>query len=513
MSTSKHLVALAAMVALSLLVFGVVIPGELIVDDNLWARGTKDHAGEAAILQQMNSWVFRPLQALLMQLGITLLGTNPGAWHVLSILLHALNGFLLYLVLAQLTPTLDWRVRLACALLFLLHPAGSEAVFWISAMSELTVTGWILLTLWLYLRWRENWTGLRLILLAILALIACLFKETAIVLPLLVLAYELAQDKRRSFSRPLAILLITALCFLIARQLSLGSVAGNQILHFNPGRVIEFVLTHVRFLWWPAMPPFALRPPEIPLASPVTLFLAFFLFLAALLTGYLLRAAKPLLALGLALIVLGLWPAYAVALVGEGFFNGRQAYLPTAGIPIIVGALLAVADSKAFRLTLSALVITLAWMAISTVSGGAAWQSNISIYRQSMAVSPSAAGPRAGIAHALAEKGETDEAIKMYATALERAASPRERAEYLYLMASILGQQGRGSESDNLLRELTLIDPNHSPAWTGLGNNAWSAGRFEDAVTHYRKALQINPRNQEAASNLNSLLSSMGYTR
>ena len=513
MSPHKKLVALGAIFALSLLVFGVVIPGEFIVDDKLWATGTKAQANEAVILQHIGGWVFRPLHTGLMDVSLKIFGANPGAWHVMSILLHALNGFLLYLVLEQLIPTLDWRLRIACVLLFLVHPAGSEAVFWISAMSELTVTGWVLFTLWLYLRWRQDWTLPRLILLGVSATIACLFKETAIVLPLLIFFYEIAQDRRLPFVRPLLILAVTALGFLIVRHLSLGSLAGSQTFHFSPGRVIEFALTHWRFLWWPAMPPFALRPPEMPLASPITLFFAFSVFLATLLTGVFQRAAKPLLALGLALLVLGLWPAYAVAIVGDGFFNGRQAYLPSTGLPLIVGAILVAVDQKRYKASLVALTLTTGWMTIATASGGIAWQSNIEIYRQSMAVSPAAAGPRAGIAIALAERGDIDTAIPMYASALERASTPRERADYLYHMASILGQNGRGNESDNLLRELTLLDPNHSPAWTGLGNNAWSAGRLEDAVAHYRRALQINPGNREAVSNLNALLTSMGGAR
>ncbi|NJD24755.1 MAG: tetratricopeptide repeat protein [Betaproteobacteria bacterium] len=505
MSIPKYLVALIAMIILSLFAFGSVIPGEFISDDNLWAQGTGVSADQSAVVQQMKGWVFRPLQSGLMELGLRAFGANPSAWHVMSIMIHALNGFLLYVLLGQLASNLDWRARIACCLLFLLHPAGSEAVFWISGSSELTVTAWMLVTLCMYVKWRHAWTVPRLFLFGAAATSACLFKETAIALPLIVFSYEITQEKKSPMVKPLLVLLAVTVGFLALRHLVLGDMTGKQPLQFSPGRIVELSLSHLGFLWWPAIPPFALRPPELPLTVPMAKFLAPLIFALTLLAAFFMKAPKPLLVLGFSMMVFGLWPAFAVAMVSDGYFNGRQAYLPSAGLPLIAGAVLINASPKVYRLILAVLMLGAGWMWFATSSGGVAWRSPVAIYQQSVTVSPAAAGPRAATASALADKGRIDESLAMYSGALERATSTKERVGYLYEMASLLGQSGRTSESDDLLQQLTLLDPYHSSAWTGLGNNAWSTGRFDDAAAYYRKALQLNPGNREAAINLNAL--------
>lgn len=495
---------------LSLLVFGAVIPGEFVVDDQLW--GSSDHSTQEsrAVVAQMGSWVFRPFQAGLMQVGLRIFGPNPSAWHGLSIFLHGINGFLLFLVLLRLLPAMDWRWALASSWLFLLHPAGSEGVLWISAMSEVTVLMAMLLVLNVYLRWREtSWSMPRLGAFGVMALAACLFKETALMLLPLLLVFEFVQQSRQHGRQrwgPLVVLAGSALAFIALRQWVLGPVAGGQPLNLDFRRIAELLLAHFRFLWLPAAPPFALRPPEVPLASAVTVWLATGVFLLLLVAGKLLRVSRAGMALGVAWGLFGLWPAVAVALVGEGFFNGRQAYVPAVGAAIIVATCLERLMPVHRRVALPAVAALLGWMAYATIQSAMAWRSNTEIYRQSMRVSPAAPGPRAGIAASLAARGDVDGAITMYRGALDRATTPAMRSSYLYNMASVLGQAGRAEESDVLLRELLSLDPANSFAWTGLGNNAWSAGRLAEAAGHYRRALQLAPDNQEAASNLAALL-------
>lgn len=508
--TQRQALCLLTAILLSFLAFGAVLPGEFVVDDKLWAPPAS--GGEGAILQALNAFVFRPLHAYFLQSLQKLLGIQVAAWHVVSILLHGLNAFLLFLVIGRLLPRLDWRVALVLSWLFLFHPAGSEAVFWISAMAELTVLSLMLLGVWCYLRWRERWTPLRLAGLGALVMLACLFKETAIMLPVVLAAYELAlaYQTRRVAWPAVAVAALAAVLFLVLRQVMLGSVSGGQPLALNPGRVAELALTHVRYLWLPDAPPFALRPPEVSLVSPLSLVLAGGLLCAVCAIAWQGKQARPVLAFGLAWGVAGLWPAYAVALVGEGFFNGRQAYIPAAAIPLLAGALLLSLSAPRQRYVLGALALLLGWMLYATASNGLVWRSNEAVYRQAMKVSPSADGPYAAIALEMAGRGEIDAALAMYRQALERTRKPRDRAVYLYNMASLLGQNDRAAESDTLLRELVLIEPNNTHAWTGLGNNAWIGGHLAEAESLYRRALQADPRNQEAASNLARLRMAMG---
>lgn len=502
----EQLLPLAILVLASFLAFGAVLPGEFVVDDKLWAATTAAAADQQPVLKMIGGWVFRPLHAFFVRQAQSVLGGSVVAWHGLSIVLHALNGYLVYLLLRRLAPGLAMSGALLLALLFVVHPAGSEAVLWISAMSELTVALWLLVSLHCYLRWREGWTAARLASLGLVVLLACLFKETAIVFPAVVLLFELASGTgARQALKPVAATTVAVIVFLLLRQWALASATGGQPLSPNLPRVAELVLAHLRFLWLPAAPPFALRPPEVALTSGLAIAAALLVLSATLVAAIHLKASRALLALGLAWGGLMLWPALAVAIVGEGFFNGRQAYLASIGIPIVLAALWLRLPSHRLPGGAVLLVGALAWMLYSTVDSALVWRTNIGVYSQSMALSPSAAGPRAGIADSLAQAGKVDEAVEMYSGAAQRAANAREKAGYLYAIGQLLGQAGRVRESNLHLGQVIALDPQHSHALTGLGNNAWTEGRLAEAEYFYRRALSANPGNREAISNLQRL--------
>jgi tetratricopeptide (TPR) repeat protein len=512
-SAYKLPACLLLLLAAAFVAFGAVIPGEFVVDDKLWAVPQSSAPGGAAqVMQTFGTWVYRPLHGLFLNAAMMLVGSSAAALHCLSIAVHGANSILLFLLLGRLLPQLPLPLRLAAGLLFAVHPAGSEAVLWISAMAELTAMLAMLATLLLYLHWRQAWSPLRVGVIGISFLAAYLFKESAIMLPLVVVAYELAQDRgeRRLPKMLVAAVLLAPPLFLLIRYVTLGSLAGGLQLSINPGRVIELALAHLRFIWLPAAPSFALRPPEVPLAAPSAVAAALALLAAAVFLCWRLKADRGVWVLGLAWLGLGLWPAYAVALVGEGFFNSRQAYIPSAGVSFLIGALLTRLPAIRQRAALAPLGLMLLWMAYGAVGNAFVWRTNLDVYRQAVGVSPAADGPRAGVANALQERGDNGGALAMYREALDRAASPQARGEYLYAMASILGQSGRNAESEQMLQELVRMEPRNSPAWAGLGNNAWMGGRIDEAAEYYRRAVELNPGNFEAVSNLATMLTASG---
>lgn len=502
----EQLLPLAVLVLASFIAFGAVLPGEFVVDDKLWAATTATAADQQPVLKLIGGWVFRPLHAIFVRQAQSVLGSSVAAWHGLSIVLHAINGFLLYLLLRRLAPGLATFSALMLALAFVVHPAGSEAVLWISAMSELTVAFWLLVSLHCYLRWRYAWTARRLVSLGLIVLLACLFKETAIAFPAVILLFELASgNSGRQGLKPIAAMTVSVIAFLLLRHWALGSATGGLPLSLDVARVAELALAHLRFLWLPAAPPFALRPPEVALASTAAVAIALLILSAVLFAAHRLKASRDLVVLGLAWGGLMLWPAYAVAVVGEGFFNGRQAYIPSITITILLAAVWSRLPDRRMAVGGSLLLGVLGWMAYSTAASALVWRTNIGVYSQSMMLSPGAAGPRAAIAESLASVGKVDQAVAMYAGAVARADKAGEKADYLYEMGRILGQAGQIAPSNQYLGQAIELDPGHSHALTGLGNNAWIEGRQGEAEYFYRRAIAANPGNGEAISNLQRL--------
>jgi tetratricopeptide (TPR) repeat protein len=80
-------------------------------------------------------------------------GLKPWGHHLTSVLLHAVNTVLVFLLLRSLTGAL-WRSLLVAAV-FGLHPLHVESVAWVSERKDVLSTFFALLTLWAYARYAQ----------------------------------------------------------------------------------------------------------------------------------------------------------------------------------------------------------------------------------------------------------------------------------------------------------------------------------------------------------------------
>jgi hypothetical protein len=137
-----------------------------------------------------NRYSGRPIRELTYLVDHSIFGMEPAGWHVQSILWHALAGFLLILLMVR--SGLGWLCGCCAGLLFLVHPVTVEAVANISHRKESLTLVFSFLSLLAYRRacfsdgQRSGW----LILSLISVCLACLSKQTAAGLPLVMLAYE-----------------------------------------------------------------------------------------------------------------------------------------------------------------------------------------------------------------------------------------------------------------------------------------------------------------------------------
>src|ERR1051326_6536907 len=124
------------------------------------------------------------------------------AWHVAAVGMHLLVTWLVYLVVVELARD-RWLAAVAASV-FGIHPVHVEVVAWISgAMSEGLLAALVVGSLLCYLRARRArrplaWYASSWVLFAA----ALLVKETAIVLPLVLVAYEWMRHGERAPSQP-----------------------------------------------------------------------------------------------------------------------------------------------------------------------------------------------------------------------------------------------------------------------------------------------------------------------
>jgi protein O-mannosyl-transferase len=206
-------VAAAALCALVLIAYAGSLSNGFVWDDNQQILMNPDLRPDAPWSHLFSSDVwgyrhpdqpghtnyYRPFQMVSYRLTAEWFGLQSQSLHLLSFV------FALAAVLAALTVYLKLTQRLAVAFaaaaLFAVHPVHSEAVDWISALPELGCATFVLISFALFLSTRDpgsdltptrrflptHWTLLCLSLLAFAA--ALLWKETAMVLPLIIAAY------------------------------------------------------------------------------------------------------------------------------------------------------------------------------------------------------------------------------------------------------------------------------------------------------------------------------------
>jgi protein O-mannosyl-transferase len=141
--------AFLAAAALTALAYGRSLPYDFVYDD-LWTivrnpalrgdagprRFFADASTAAAAETGMGATIYRPFPTWTSALTFRAAGLRPAAWRGPNLLLHALNGFLVFLLLTRL-----WGLSAGAGALggavFLLHPVQVESVVWITQRSNL----------------------------------------------------------------------------------------------------------------------------------------------------------------------------------------------------------------------------------------------------------------------------------------------------------------------------------------------------------------------------------------
>jgi tetratricopeptide (TPR) repeat protein len=234
---------------LALLAYANSVNGRFVFDDTVIIQGNDViHGLDAAHLKEIfgqHYWkaveskggLYRPVVMLSYAVDYALNGEDPSGYHVMNILIHALNGILVFFLLEELFARR--MLSLLTALFFVLHPIRTEAVASIVGRAESLSACFVLVAWLLYIRHcktgRIRWLGLS----AAVFVLAVLSKESALAFVALLPATDFILGsgklreiflKRAVLGRYLAFVLAVALVLLL-RYWVLGGLAP---LYVNP---------------------------------------------------------------------------------------------------------------------------------------------------------------------------------------------------------------------------------------------------------------------------------------
>ena len=134
---------------------------------------------------------YHPLTTLVYALEYNLFKDNAKPYHLLNLIFHLLNVFLVFIFLKKITKRSE--IAFVAAMLFGIHPMHVESVAWISELKDVMYTFFFLMSVLYYMEnyeRKENKTKPYLISLMFFVL-SCLSKSAAVTLPAILILLDL----------------------------------------------------------------------------------------------------------------------------------------------------------------------------------------------------------------------------------------------------------------------------------------------------------------------------------
>ncbi len=471
----------------------------------------------------------RPLLNLSLAINYAISGYGVWSYHAANLAIHLVGALLLFGILRRtfLLPTMRDRwgaaalpLALVVALLWAIHPLQTESVTYIVQRAESLVGLFYLLTLYCFLRGAGSARGVYWYVGSVLAcLLGLASKEVMISAPLVVLLYDrtfCAGSFREAWRRRYGFYLALAgtwllLGWLVLSMSTLGTAIGPGSQQFTwwsylltqPGVIVHYL----RLAVWPSelcldygwAPASTVAEVLLPATVVAGLF-------AATVWALLKRSAWGLLGVWFFAI---LAPTSSFVPIGQAAFEHRM-YLPLAAVTsgLVVGGFLAgqwlarrgVIPLLALQATGGLLVmfasITFGFL---TFQRSVNYQSELSIWEDTVAKAPSNARAHYNLGTVLAKLQRLDETVAHFNKALEL--NP-DYADAHNNLATILAHIGRGDEAIVHYRKALQINPDFAEAHYNLGTFLANCGRLDEAIAHFQKALEIKPDAAEAGNNL-----------
>lgn len=470
---------------------------------------------------------YRPIHFLLYAVVYHLFGPEPGAYHLLAVLLHAAATVLVYLLARKCLA--GWQAAFLAGALFAVHPIHSEAVVWAASVPDLAMTVFVLVAVHLFLRHNASPGIPAGGAIALLYLGAMLSKETGILLPLLLIGYELL-FLRRTVRQLLAnawffaVLLALSGVYIALRLHALGGFLPAQGAHlrmtpteffFTAGWVAGKYLSKLAVPLGPSYWHVIIDPmggPTLPWLAGFSAWLALIgaiVILRCRQTGADVTArpsdSGSRISLFLFFIFVPILPALNLPGIGNSPFGERYLYLPSAGFVLLAAELwnllLTWLPRRRQRLAWGAALLVLCTSSAQVIARVPAWRNDRTRLTEAIEQSPRSAHLQEELGQLLLEQGEIDAAEIHYREAIRLKPNARLHSG----LGAILVDKQQYREAIRELRTAIVLDPSFALAHANLGTALTRAGESGLASTEYNEALRLEPANVQALSGLGEI--------
>ena len=492
---------------------GFVYDDGFLVLDNPWIKDPRFlpeiFLSEAwGFIQGEPNSYYRPMMHVIYSVDFNLFGLKPWGFHLVNIVFHTGSSVLVFLIARTLFsenkyPSRFISIPLMAGVLFAVHPIHSEAVVWVSGVQDLSYAFFCLLSLYLYLLSDSRFNALYF--LSVLAFfLGTLCKEPALILPALLVAYDLLLNKKRTglvfILKRYALFAMAASVYLGIRSHAIhGSVTSVNEAGFY-GNIFIILATYLRKLAIPSdlsvvylfKRATSVLDPRVAAGVGITLVAAVFSYIAF--------KKDKLVFFCLLVIMVPLLPClYIPAITGPSMLGDRYLYLPSAGFVMLV-SLMTARLAKWNRRAAASCFLALATLFFAmTAIRNADWKNEYTLWADVVKKAPESAFAHNNLGAALIGMGKYEKAREELKHAV--ALKPDYAEAHNNLGYSLL-HSGMYDMARTEFSLAVALKPDYTAAYVNLGLDYAGLGRDDLAVGEYLAALKCDPLAENAYDDL-----------
>ena len=476
---------------------------------------------------------WHPLTTLSHMLDCQLFGLNPAGHHFMSVLLHTCAALLLFSVLRRMTGS-TWRSAFVAAV-FAVHPLRVESVAWIAERKDVLSAALFMVALALYASYVARPTGWRYAALVVAFALGLMAKPMLVTLPLLLLLLDYwplrrfqslrpGSEAKRGHARlifeklPLLFLSVAAgVATLIAQKSTVGYGEQTPLLA-RLGNASTACLTYLWQMFWPVKLAVFYPHPTGGSSLGALFALAVLVLISAVVIC--LRKTRPYLVVGWFWYLIAVSPTLGLIPVGIQAHADRYTYLPHIGLYIalawLTGDLLArsAASKRLWAWAAPVVLVALAWLAWLQTSS---WRNTETLWEHALAVTPNNDVAHYNLALLAMDRGRIDGAIRHFEAALAGSGGGETSS---HLSAALvhnnlgiaLARKGLEEEAMAHYRKAVELRDDFADAHTNLATLLLAKGATTEAIQHFRKALSLPPEDAQSHLRLAKALEQSGET-
>jgi len=511
-------VSVILIIILGFAVYGNSLNGKFVWDDDFlvknnvyiksWAYLPKIFTEDDGVGGGTKYNFYRPLRMVTYMIDYYIWKLDVRGYHFINIVLHIGVACCIYWLITLLFG--NRLLSLLTSVFFIIHPVHTEAVAYISGRTDPLSGLFILLSFILYVKLSHLKSTKLSALMLLSYILAILSKESALILPALLLLYHYTFKIGLKFSKFLSIIIITVI-YIVFRLTVLTSSLPHSwsfttALRGLPGFFVALT-NYMRILLLPVNLRAVYGDNLFDFTEPAAIMGCVILFLL-LIYAFKRKKYNKLIFFSVFWFFIGLLPVCGIYPLAF-YMAEHYIYLPSIGFFLILAKTIIYIYRVKKLKTFTTFFVSglLVFYSSLTIRQNNYWKEPIAFYQRTLSYAPGNSKMHNNLGKAYSTIGRQSEAIASFKKALEIDPSYVRAYNNLGNVYSAMNKQ---KEAIALYNKAIEINPYYAEVYYNLANVYYSMGKAQDAIRLYKQAIKINPVFTEAYYNLANIYNNMG---